>query len=425
LRRSLRAVLGLVIPLPRAGAGVPEGLGALVERAATEVANVLAARLAAREQALLTAYLRQLRKRGSGAVMAINGRTAISNTVALEIVDPRTQPVLAAYAQEARRTGCAIRRELSLVDGVTVEVFVDPVPWGNEFVGSVLALRPMATAKPARRVPSRPGEVGPFADLVGDSLVFGRTVEHARRALERATPTVILGEAGTGKRTMALAIARAWDEDYLCLDEGQLLSPARVAEVETVLAEGGAAVILRVDLATVEAWAAVEKLLVGPRPARLVLTARRLPEPALAALPPSGSMQIEMPSLRARRDDVPALIAAFLAAGDGAQRIGTRLLKTLTETDLPGNVAQLREIVTSAATRCATEEITPDDLTADHRRAVMRTGLPPLQAAEVLQIQDALREAEGNRMRAAEILRIGRSTLYRRLEKYSRLGYEL
>ncbi|MBS1843128.1 MAG: hypothetical protein JST53_01815 [Actinobacteria bacterium] len=425
LRGSLRAVLGLVLPLATDGGTIPEGLSALVERAAAEVADVLAARLAAREQALLTAYLRQLRKRGSGAVLAIDGRTSISSTGALEMLDPRAQPVLAAYAQEARRAGCALRRELSLDDGTSVDVCIDPVSWGAEVVGSVLTLRPAGTGSTVRRTPTPRGEAGPFADMVGESPAFARAIEHGLRAVEREAPTLIVGAAGTGKRMMAIAIATAWQEGPHLVAARDLVEPGKVVELASVLERGGAAVILRADLAPQAVWTEVAALTHGRRPARLVITAGRLPESAAALLLTAGSMQIEMPSLRARRDDIPALVSTFLAAVDGPGQISSRLLKTLTETDLPGNVAQLREIVTGAAPRCSTAEITPDDLTAEHRQALMRTTLPPLQAAEVTEIQQALREAGGNRMRAAEILRIGRSTLYRRLEKYSRLGYDL
>lgn len=426
LRRSVRAVLGVVMPMSCLEHLDPDGLGAGVEQAAAEVADVLTAKVAAREHALLAAYLRQARKRGAQAVMAIDGRTTIANEEAIEILGPRAQPVLAAYAREARVENATIYRKLSLEDGSKVEVCVDPVECGGELVGSVLALRPAATCGATPRGGTAEHETDPCAGLVGSSPLFVRTVEHARRAIERAAPALIVGEAGTGKRALALAIAGAWGEGRCLLAAEDLQTREGVRELKAALDRAGTAVIFRGDLVPAVAWTEVEALLESHPSPRLVITARRLDRSAAAALRAFGCMQIEMPALRARSDDVPALASAFLGeVPNGPRRISPRLLKTLTATDLPGNVAELREIVISAASRCAGKEITIEDLTAEHRQAVVRTALPPLQAAEVMQIQEALREAEGNRVKAAEILRIGRSTLYRRLEKYTRLGCDL
>lgn len=426
LRRSVRAVIALALPVDAVDGLNLDGLGALVDRAAAEVIDVLAAKLAAREQALLTAYLRQLRKRGSGAVMAIDGRTTIANHGALELLGANEQLVLAAYAQEAQRAGRGIRRELSLEDGSTMDVHVDPVVWAGEPIGSVLDLRACGCEPmPAQPRTSSP-RVDPFAGLIGESPVFARAMELAHRAIERAIPVHIVGEQGTGKRTLALAMARSSSDDILCVDDPSALRDEGLTQVTGVLDGGGSVVITRAELLEPNLWSELLALAQRHSYARLVLTARRLPDAAMDFVHTIGSMEIEMPALRARRDDVRSLVSAFLdEAGQGPRCVSSRLLKRLTDTDLPGNVAQLRDIVASAARRCSGAELTPDDLTETDQQTLMRATLSPLQAAEATQIRAALREAKGNRVRAAEILRIGRSTLYRRLDMYSRLGFDL
>jgi DNA-binding NtrC family response regulator len=100
-------------------------------------------------------------------------------------------------------------------------------------------------------------------------------------------------------------------------------------------------------------------------------------------------------------------------------------LHALTEADWPGIVRQLRELVTSAAARAASRELTVDDLTDSHRRSIARSQLSRLEEAELQQIREALAEAGGNRVRAAATLQIGRSTLYRKMEMYRHRGFSI
>ena len=104
---------------------------------------------------------------------------------------------------------------------------------------------------------------------------------------------------------------------------------------------------------------------------------------------------------------------------------GTPDPEDVIEATFARNVRQLREIVRHAAARCRGNELTTDDLADEDRRALMRIALSSLQTAEAEQIREALRRANGNRVRAAAILKIGRSTLYRRLDAYARLGFDL
>jgi transcriptional regulator of acetoin/glycerol metabolism len=425
LRRSVRAVLALVLPRADSGDLNPDGLSALVDRAAAEVADVLAAKLAAREQSLLTAYLRHVRKRGSGAVMAIDGRTTIANHGALDLLGPREQLVLAAYAQEAQRARHDMKRELTLDDGSSLAVDIHPVLWGDEPVGSVLDLRGAAGLGKDAATPSASERIDPFAALIGQSPAFTRAMELAHRVIERGESAHIIGETGTGKRTLALAMAQAHGASGVPFD-GESLEGNELARVGPMLEQDRVVVIHRADLMQGGGWRDLTRLAAGRPDARFVLTGRSLPSAALEFVRAIGSLEIEMPALRARRDDVPSLVSTFVGTvAEGSGRVSSRLLKALMEAELPGNVAQLREIVTTAATRCSTSELTTEDLTAEHREALMRNSLSPLQIAEAMQIREALREAEGNRVRAAEILRIGRSTLYRRLDMYTRLGFEL
>ena len=102
-----------------------------------------------------------------------------------------------------------------------------------------------------------------------------------------------------------------------------------------------------------------------------------------------------------------------------------RLLAALANAEWPGNVAQLREVVTTAALRNTTGTVCVSDVNEAHQASLARGRLSRLEAAELEQIRHALAEVGGNRAKAADLLEIGRSTLYRKMENYSRRGYEL
>ncbi len=145
---------------------------------------------------------------------------------------------------------------------------------------------------------------------------------------------------------------------------------------------------------------------------------------------------IELPPLRERRGDIPALVDRFLrefVTAHGRQvRLDAAALRLLADYDWPGNVRQLRHVlermviltpgsvVEAAATGAALEAYTVPHTAASASPA----GFPPgvaapanLDALEESHIRKVLDATGGNKSRAAAILGIERKTLYRKLEK--------
>ena len=157
-----------------------------------------------------------------------------------------------------------------------------------------------------------------------------------------------------------------------------------------------------------------------------VLTMSALTEDDTALTAALGGIEIELPPLRNRREDVAQLVAHFLAGtAHGVLRVSSSLQRAMTKADWVGNVAQLRDFVNTAAARCDGVELGMHHLSESHRRALSPNLLSRLEDAELRQIREALAEAGGNRVRAAELLQIGRSTLYRKIELYERRGYDV
>jgi sigma-54 dependent transcriptional regulator, acetoin dehydrogenase operon transcriptional activator AcoR len=426
LRGSVRAVLVLVLPLPPRLDDV-RGLGGLLDGAAREIANVLAVRAAPREHALLMAYLRELRKRGAGAVVAIDGRTTLASQDALELLGAQDYPVLSAYAQESVRAQSRMTKDIVLANDRVATVCVEPVLAGRERVGSVLQVRVDDGAVADPRQP-RDTEGDPFQAFVGDSRALRHALDLSATSTRRSLPVHVVGEPGTGKRMLAIAIAATRAEETVCVDLGGVdqPEPEHLERVAGALDAGAAVVLAGVDAVHPDGWQAIARLLDGRAPDRVLFTARRLPDQAVAALARLGSLEIVMPGLDARREDIPALVVQCLASTPtGPCRVSQRLMRLFTEATFVRNVTELRDIVGRAAVRCTRAELTTDDLADEDRRSLMRIALSPLQTAEAEQIREALRRADGNRVRAAAMLKIGRSTLYRRLDAYARLGFDL
>ena len=132
--------------------------------------------------------------------------------------------------------------------------------------------------------------------------------------------------------------------------------------------------------------------------------------------------RISLPSLRARREDIPLLAASFLAQFSAAS--GTRVtelshdaLRLLAGYDWPGNVRELRSAIEFAVIRCAGAVIQPEDLPPEILQPADFEGSIPGDplADEKARFLQALERSRGNRALAARLLGISRATLYRRL----------
>ena len=153
-------------------------------------------------------------------------------------------------------------------------------------------------------------------------------------------------------------------------------------------------------------------------------------------------LHISTPPLRERAADIPLLAEHFLHTdrvegkrGDAEQnavnlqrprRISPEAMALLTTYPWPGNVRELRNAIQRAAVVATGEEVRPEDLPARIREASRAAPLVgesadralPLRDVERLYILEVLRQAGGNKSRAAELLGLDRKTLYRKLEDY-------
>jgi len=141
-----------------------------------------------------------------------------------------------------------------------------------------------------------------------------------------------------------------------------------------------------------------------------------------------SSIEIRVPGLSERRDDIPILVLHFLkkygqAYGKQFKGLTRRAQIVLLQHDWPGNVRELENVISGAAITAAGDFIDVCDLPAHlqrPRRGVASAGdwqPQPLEEVRRIHIQRVLQSCNGNRVRAAQMLGIGRTSLYRFLKR--------
>jgi len=137
-----------------------------------------------------------------------------------------------------------------------------------------------------------------------------------------------------------------------------------------------------------------------------------------------NTVEIHLPALRERREDIPALAAHFLARYAARYRrpvqgFDSAALQALLQYSWTGNVRELDHTIERAVLMCRTDEIQAADLSLSSQRAPSQ-GLEDLslEAVEAMLVRKALQRYQGNVSQAAEALGLSRGALYRRMEKY-------
>ena len=139
-----------------------------------------------------------------------------------------------------------------------------------------------------------------------------------------------------------------------------------------------------------------------------------------------NTLEFRVPALRERPEDIPPLAQFFAEKHGRHYRKGEMVLspsalRKLQSYDWPGNIRELSHMMERAVLLSAGATLTADNLALSGGRYPDRERLPmmTLEEAETQLIRQALDECGGNRQRAADMLGITKSSLYRRLEKYA------
>src|SRR6201996_8839334 len=137
-----------------------------------------------------------------------------------------------------------------------------------------------------------------------------------------------------------------------------------------------------------------------------------------------NTVEINIPPLRERREDIAALAAHFLARYTARYRrpihgLEPGALQMMLHYGWPGNVRELDHTIERAVLMARGERIEAENLGLNAQRGTAQSmDDMSLEAVEAILIRKALARANGNVSHAADALGLSRGALYRRIEKY-------
>lgn len=134
---------------------------------------------------------------------------------------------------------------------------------------------------------------------------------------------------------------------------------------------------------------------------------------------------IKISPLRERKEDIPALVEYFLgrlSSGSTYCRISQKAMQCILAYEWPGNIRELQNVIERgiilAEKGLITEQTLPRELVDASKDSASDTPFLTLSEMEKVHILRVLRYVKGSRSKAAEILGIGRKTLYRKLKSF-------
>jgi DNA-binding NtrC family response regulator len=304
-----------------------------------------------------------------------------------------------------------------------------------------------------------------FANLIGTSPKMQKVYRLILKVAPKRHPVLIVGESGTGKELVARAIHAysPWHvKPFVPVDCGALsptlieselfghvrgaftgATQSRLGLLAT--AQGGTVFLDEVAELPVELQAKMLRALqereikpIGSNErtrldARIIAATNQELQTAVRR----GDFRkelyfrldvvsIKIPPLRERKSDIPALAHYFLEQyGGGDNRvtgISYEAMTRLMSYDWPGNVRELENCVQRALALGSGSVIQvkdlPSNLLYQVRSAAESQGTPSLREVERRAILQALEATRGDRLRAAKLLGIGKTTIYRKLKEY-------
>jgi DNA-binding NtrC family response regulator len=397
------------------------------------------------------------------AVGAESGAEGLSWLSKVLMIDPQAVVVLVTAHSDVELAVSAMKN--GAADFVTK-------PWENERLLATLTAAANLRRSRLEAAELRERNRGLVEALQVDSGMIGTTsvmlnvFEIVRRAAPSEANVLILGENGTGKELVARELHRLSpraNEVFLRVDLGSL-SP-QLFESELFGHKRGAFTDAKEDRVGLFRAAAggtlfldeignvplhlQSKLLTALERHEVVPVGAHKPEPidvriiSATNLPPQrltdenlfrqdllyriNTVEIALPPLRERREDIPLLLEHFVRFyahkyNFPAKRLSAAALDHLSAYDWPGNIRALRHAVERAVILSAGMILEPQDFPLIGSRV---PAAPPadqaalkLDTVEKSTIERALERYDHNVSQAAKALGLTRASLYRRMEKY-------
>jgi len=319
-----------------------------------------------------------------------------------------------------------------------------------------------------------------FGGIVGRAPEMEKLYRIIAKAANSVHPVLILGESGTGKEMVARSIHYSGpfrDKPFIPVDCGSLVPTLIESELFgyvkgaftgasqskdglLAMAEGGTVFLDEVGELPVDLQAKMLRA-IQEKEIRPVGSTRRVPINVRILAATNRDLEqgvsqgvfrrdlyfrlnvlsLRIPALRERRQDVPLLIAYFLerlVRTSGQEKmLSDDALKAMLAYDWPGNVRELENCLERTYAFTSGPLIHPTDLPREVANLPVfevssidgtsttngRGKIIPIAELEKLTILSAITELNGDKLQAARLLGIGKTTLYRKLKDYAAQGY--
>lgn len=309
-----------------------------------------------------------------------------------------------------------------------------------------------------------------FGPLIGQSPEMERLFRIIAKASQATHPVLILGESGTGKELVARAVHFSGpfkDKPFIPVDCGSLVpslieselfgytkgaftGAVRSKDGLLAIADGGTVFLDEIGELPVDLQAKLLRAIqeheirpVGstkrvPINVRILAATNRDLEVAVSEgrfrrdlFYRLNVLTLRVPPLRERRSDIPLLATHFLERMGhmtGTQyALSDEALKAIMEFDWPGNVRELENCLERACTMSSGPILHMADMSSPLQNSRPDEGpksgnghaITPLAALEKAAVLSAIEQLSGDKLLAARLLGIGKTTLYRKLKEYS------
>lgn len=302
--------------------------------------------------------------------------------------------------------------------------------------------------------------INKFSDIIGESKVMEELKYVISRVGDSTLPALILGESGTGKDLVANALhyySKRRDQPFIPINSGAI--PGELLESELFghvkgaftgahvdkkglveLANGGTLFLdeigdmdpmLQVKLLRfldTGEYRPVGGTIARKTNVRIVTATNKDLEESIRQgnfredlYYRLGVVTIHVPPLRDREDDILLLAEHFLRENVGNKKHLSQNTKSFLLTyDFPGNVRELANFIERGVLLSNNEIIEPNDMFANiiTSKSINNTILS-LQEVEKEHINHVLKICSWNKPKAANMLKIGLRTLYRKIEEYN------
>jgi len=262
--------------------------------------------------------------------------------------------------------------------------------------------------------------------FVGHAPATRRVQAMMHRAVRTNLPVLLVGAAGTGKEIVASMLHHFGGGEVPAMEVVRAHEQPRLMSLGAFTYLNALEDLSLEEQARLPALTGLGRIVVGTRIKPESDEGRRRLHPQIVRW--ASGVRIDLPQLSERIEDLELLSMTFIQSIASRRPVGglsDAALDCMRSYRWPGNVTELHEVLHQAIANGATEQIELRDLPAKLRvreAHYARHESPErqlcLEEAEKQAIRRALAYARGNKRKAARLLHIGKTTLYRKLKQY-------